>query len=370
MSASGSLPATVHGGQLRQLAARFGVAAEQLLDFSANINPAGPPRSSLAAIQRSLDDPATLESYPDLELSELRKTISDCLGIAPESVAIANGFAPLLDAALRSFEVKRCLLPVPSFSEYRRSLENSGVDVVPYALSPDKAFAYEIAPIQQAIRDHSCDAILLANPQNPSGVLCDAVKMQQLIEVTSRCGATVLLDEAFIDFCPDASLTQYAVERPNVIAFRSITKFFAIPGLRVAYAAAALSRIAVLNRHIAPWPIAGIASVAACAALNERAYAEESRLANSRRRSWLEERLKQMRITTYPSSTNFLLLRFPADVDVSVLWERMIVDERIVLRNCEGFEQLTAGHLRIAVRSDAENERLIRGLERVFSFLM
>jgi threonine-phosphate decarboxylase len=369
MSAPGNLLVTVHGGQLRQIAARFGVAAERLLDFSANINPTGPPRSALAAIQRSLDDPATLGSYPDLELSELRQTISDYIGVAPENVAIANGFAPLLDAALRSFGIKRCLLPVPSFSEYRRSLENIGADVIPYVLSPDNAFAYEIEPIQQAILNHSCDAILLANPQNPSGVLCDAERMRQLV-TASRCSATVLLDEAFIDLCPVASLAQFAVERTNVVVFRSVTKFFAIPGLRVAYAAAAPSRIAAMNRHIAPWPIASIASVAACAALSERAYAEESRLANNRRKSWLEEQLKQMRITTYPSSTNFLLLRFPADVDVSVLWERMIVDERIVLRHCENFEELKAGHLRVAVRSDSENERLIRGLERVLSFLM
>ncbi len=369
MSATRSL-SPVHGGQLRQIAARFGVAAERLLDFSANINPAGPPRSALAAIQRSLDDPATLESYPDLALSELRQAISDYIGAAPENIAIANGFAPLLDAAVRSSGIKRCLLPVPSFSEYRRGLENGDVDAIPYALSPDNAFAYEIDPIQKAFLNYSCDAILLANPQNPAGVLCDAARMQQLIEVASCCGVTVLLDEAFIDFCPGGSLTRFAVERANVIVFRSVTKFFAIPGLRVAYAAAQPSRIAAMNRHIAPWPIASIASVAACAALNERAYAEESRLANDRRRSWLEVRLAQMQITTYPSSANFLLLRFPADVDVSVLWERMILDEQIVLRRCENFEELKAGHLRIAVRSDVENERLIHGLERVLSSLM
>ena len=369
MSTTGNLSPAVHGGQLRQIAARFGVAAEQLLDFSANINPTGPPRSALAAIQRALDDPATLETYPDLELSELRQTISNYIGAAPECFAVANGFASLLDAALRSFGIKRCLLPVPSFSEYRRGLENGGVDVISYALSPDNAFAYEIDPIRQAFLNHSCDAILLANPQNPSGVLCDASQMRQLIEVAARCGATVLLDEAFIDFCPIASLTRFAVERSNVIVFRSVTKFFAIPGLRVAYAAAESSRILAMNRYIAPWPIAGIASVATCAALNERAYAEESRLANDRRRSWLEERLAKMQITTYPSSVNFLLLRFPEDVDVSVLWERMIVDEQIVLRRCENFEKLATGHLRIAVRSDMENERLIRSLERVLSLM-
>ena len=95
MSAADSLSPAVHGGQLRQIAARFGVAADRLLDFSANINPAGPPQSALAAIQRSLDDPATLESYPDLALSELRQAISDYIGTAPDNIAIANGFAQI-----------------------------------------------------------------------------------------------------------------------------------------------------------------------------------------------------------------------------------------------------------------------------------
>ena len=121
-----------------------------------------------------------------------------------------------------------------------------------------------------------------------------------------------------------------------------------------------------MNRFIAPWPITGFASDAVCAALGDKAYLEESRVANDRRRLWLEQELAPLRIATYPSSSNFLLLRFSAEVDVGLLWEKMIVEEQVVLRSCENFEGL-AGHLRIAVRSELENERLIRGLERVIS---
>jgi threonine-phosphate decarboxylase len=361
-------PPPVHGGQLRQIAARYGISLERLIDFSANINSAGPPPSVIAAIRRALEGSSALAMYPDLDLLELKQTIAGSVGVVePENIVIANGFVPLLEAALRSLKIKKCLLPVPSFSEYRRTLENAGVGITPYFLSQDKGFAYEIDAILKALLDHSCDAILLANPQNPSGALCDAGRMLRLIEIAAQHSITVLLDEAFIDYCPFASLTRQSVEQAGVIVFRSVTKFFAIPGLRVAYAVSRSRHIHAMDRSIAPWPITSFASDAVCAALEDGTYAEESRIVNERRRVWLEQQLARLKIATYASSANFLLLRFPKALDISLLWERMIVEEQIVLRSCTNFEGLAAGHLRIAVRSGPENERLIRGLERVFS---
>jgi threonine-phosphate decarboxylase len=365
MSTSAHLLLPAHGGQLRQIAAHYQIPAERLIDFSANINPAGPPPSALTAIRRAFDRPATLAAYPDLELIELKQTIADFIGGRLENIAVANGFVPLLESALRSRKIERCLLPVPSFTAYRHTLENANVTIVPHRLSPDQGFEYECDAILEAIVNHSCDAILLANPQNPSGILSGAQKMKRLIEMAARCNVTVLLDEAFIDYCPSESLTRWAAEQMGLIVFRSFTKFFAIPGLRVAYVVGNPSYIDAMNHFIAPWPITTIASEAVCAALKDKAYAEESRLANERRRLWLEQELARLKIATYPSSTNFLLMRFPTEVDAGSFWERMIVEEQIVLRLCANFEGLAGNHLRIAVRSESENEKLIHSLERV-----
>jgi len=359
-------PPPSHGGQLRQIATRYGIASEQLIDFSANINPFGPPLSMLSAIRQAMDNLSTLATYPDLELVSLKQAIAKYTGAQPENVAVANGFVPLLEAALRSLKIERCLLPVPSFGEYRRTLENAAVVVIPWRLSHDEGFAYEIVEILQALLDHSCDAILLANPQNPSGVVLEAGKMQRLIEIAAHHRITVLLDEAFIDYCPVDSLTRQSIERGNVIVFRSITKFFAAPGLRVAYAVSNPSITETVNRFVAPWPITGFASDAVCAALQDETYADESRLANERRRLWLERELAALKIATYRSSANFLLLQFPV-VDVNLLRERMIIEEQIVLRSCLNFEGLAPGHLRVAVRSQPDNERLMCGLNRVLA---
>ena len=357
------IPHPTHGGQLRQIAKRYGLSTERLIDFSVNVNPAGPPESVQAMIRQVLEDPAALMRYPDLELVELKQTIADYTGVQPNNIAVANGFVPLLEAALRSLKVRRCLLPVPSFSEYRTVLENADIDVTRYSLSPDDGFRYEPGRILRASLDHTCDAILMANPQNPSGALCNLEIMQQLITTATQHNITILLDEAFIDYCPLDSSTRL-VDQANVVVFRSVTKFFAIPGLRVAYAVANASKVHAMNRFIAPWPITSVASDGVRAALYDGTYAEMSRLANDRRRLWLGRELARLGITTYPSGANFLLLRFPAGVNVNLLWEKMIVEENLVVRSCTNFEGLAAGHLRVAVRSEEENERLIHGLER------
>jgi threonine-phosphate decarboxylase len=356
-----------HGGQLRKVAAQYELLAERLTDFSANINPEGPPASVLTAIRRALEDPTTLMAYPDLELAELKKAISVSGGVRKENVAVANGFVPLLEAALRLLKIKRCLLPVPSFSEYRSTLENANIAVTPIQLLPGEKFRYEPDAIVKALLDHSCEAVLLANPQNPSGALCDATTMRELVKLASQNGVSVLLDEAFIDYCPFDSLIQLAIVQANVIVFRSVTKFFSIPGLRVAYAVGHPSNVEAMNRFIAPWPLTSFATDAVCAALLDKKFAETSRDGNERRRLLLEQHLAQLGIATYPSSANFLLLRFPETIDVNLLWERMIVEEQIVLRLCANFEGLADGHLRIAVRSEKENMRLVEGLKRVLS---
>jgi len=356
-----------HGGQLRQIAAQYGIRLEELVDFSANINPSGPPESVFVALQQALADPSTLTAYPDIESTELKEILAEAAKVLPENIAISNGFVPLLEAALRSLKVTRCLLPVPSFSEYRRTLENAGAVVIPYHLFQEDSFFYRPDPLLHALLEHGCDVILLANPQNPSGAICESEQIRRLISRAAQYGITVLLDEAFIDYAPAYSMTGDSLEYENLFVFRSVTKFFSIPGLRVAYTVGNAASVHNLNRSIAPWPVTALASLAVCAALRDGAYAETTRRENTLRRSWLVQQLARLNIATYPSSTNFLLLRFASHLDIPLLWEKMIAEEQIVLRSCANFEALSAGHLRIAVRSDTENERLVSALEHVLS---
>ena len=350
-----------HGGQLRALAARHGLDPANILDFSASINPEGPPASVLEALQTSLSKPETLTLYPDLELHALRQALATHLAVPPDSLALSNGFVPLLEATVRTRRLRRTLLPVPAFNEYRRTLQLCGVEPIPFTLPPD--FTYEPEALLQAIAQTNADSILLANPQNPSGHLTPAASLSPLLD---HPNLVILLDEAFIDYTPEQSLTTHAPQIPNLVIFRSVTKFFSMPGLRVAYAVAHPTHTALTNAALPPWPISTLAADATIAALADEPYQHQGRLLNLNRRTMLTQSLTSLGLHVYPAAANFLLLRFPM-ADATPLWQTLLRDRGILLRLCSNFESLPPNHLRTAIRTEPENAQLVAAFTQTLS---
>ncbi len=350
---------TQHGGQPHAVARQLGLPAADFLDFSANINPDGPPPGVLDGLRDALGNAGTLTRYPDLGNRDLKQALSAYVGVSPEQIVVASGFVSLLEAALRVLPIRSCVVPVPAFNEYRRCLEQDGVDMVPLPLRPDQGFAYATSELLGG----SADAILLANPQNPTGVLASAARLTELVDGARRQGKFVLLDEAFIDYAPADSMTPLVEANDHLIVFRSLTKCFAIPGLRVAYAVAAKAVAGELEEHVAPWSVTTLASVGAIAALGDRDYIAALSERNRLRREVLREGLRVLGVATYPGAANYLLARLPAGVSAADLW-RSLAARGFLLRACDNFEGLGPGHLRLAVRSDSDNALLLRELRR------
>ena len=348
----------LHGGQVHQIADRFGIPVSELLDFSANINPEGPPASVLSCLRAAIDNPSIITNYPDLDELELRRCIAEYVGVRPDNIAIANGFVPLLDAALRSLAIRSCLVQVPAFVEYRRRLERARVEMIPHALEGD----FGLFCHSNDVFSKSCDAILLANPQNPSGALSSCDKLRGIAEEALTRNIFVLLDEAFIDYCPETSLARKIDRFANLIVFRSVTKFFGMAGLRVAYAVADAGLCKQVQESIAPWPVTSLTSLAARVAVQDQAYARQTIALNQVRRDKMHAAIGKLGIHVYPSAANFLLLRLRDSIDCQQLWERLIREHHVVLRYCMNYEGLGDGFLRAAVRTETENKLLIEAL--------
>jgi len=289
---------------------------------------------------------------------ELRRHLAEYAGVRPENVAIANGFVSLLDAVLRTMAIRTCIVPVPAFVEYRRTLERSRVEMFPRILDADSGFDCHT----NDLFSKSCDAILLANPQNPSAALCSHDELLRLAEEASRRNVYVLLDEAFIDYCPESSIVQEIDRFPNLIVFRSVTKFFGMAGLRVAYAAADTELCRQIQQSIAPWSVTSLASLAAGLTVQDAAYVRQTIALNGLRREQMQAAIGKLGIHVYPSAANFLLLRLSDSIDCQQFWERLIHEHRIVLRNCANYEGLSDEFLRAAVRTETENKLLIQAL--------
>jgi len=348
----------LHGGQLRQIACRFGLSISELVDFSANINPAGPPEAVLSTLRASLDDLSVLTEYPDLQEIALKRSIAHYVEVGEEHIVVANGFVPLLESALRTLKIETCLLPVPAFGEYRKTLERLDVGVNIHQLTTASNFSYN--SIAMLSGRHS--AILLANPQNPSGVSHDAATIKDLVRTAAGKGIFILLDEAFIDYVPEDSLVAAVDEHPNLIIFRSVTKFHGIPGMRVAYAVANSGLASSIADNLPPWPITTLASRAVAAALNDREYVLRTRAENCTRRDMLQRDLEHLGLIVYPAAANFLLFKLPSSINPHAFWENMIVTHKTVLRSCANYEALAPGHFRTAVRLQAENRHFISSL--------
>jgi threonine-phosphate decarboxylase len=349
-----------HGGQLQYIADKFAIPVSTLLDFSANINPEGPPLAVHTTLRQALDEPSVLTAYPELGETALRKAIARYAGVRPENIVVANGFVPLLDATLRAMAVRQCVLPVPAFIEYRRTLEHASVEIIAESLNPGSHFRYDI----ESLLNGSHDSVLLANPQNPTGILHNREILSDLTFRAAERNILVLLDEAFIDYCPEASLAVDAECHPNLIVFRSVTKFFGMPGLRVSYAVSSAKAVSRIQDLIAPWSITTLASRAAAAAMEDGQYISQTKMLNNQRRAWLDHALKELSLRPESSSANFILFQLPLRIDPIAFWRRMIEEHSIVLRLCSNYEAFRGGYLRTAVRSESENQELIKALRQ------
>ncbi|MDY6805570.1 MAG: threonine-phosphate decarboxylase CobD [Cyanobacteriota bacterium] len=367
----------IHGGNLAWAAAVAGCSTADLLDFSASINPLGPPPSALNAIQTAISQ---LSAYPNPDYRQLREALCRANHLpSPDWVLPGNGAAELLTwAALELSKLEATYLVAPAFSDYRRALKTFGVRVVDLLLELPEALSVPSPVItkgREAIFDFRSplepldsqstkfSAILLNNPHNPTGTL---MGREEILPYLDRF-ALVVIDEAFMDFLPpeaEQSLMPMVAEFENLVILRSLTKFYSLPGLRLGYAVAHPRRLDLWQQWRDPWPVNTLAAAAAEAVLEDRAF---QRLTWD----WLEIARHQLftglaelpGLQPYPGAANFLLVRCRVPVDE--LQITLLKRHRILIRDCLSFKELGDRFFRVAVRTKEQNQRLIDGLADV-----
>jgi threonine-phosphate decarboxylase len=205
---------------------------------------------------------------------------------------------------------------------------------------------------------------------SPSGCLMPGGIITQLQSATLSLGITTILDEAFVDYSPEVSLSGLAADLGGVVVLRTLTRFFAMPGVRVAYSVAHPENQARMKSILPLWPVGSLAASAARIALLDSALVRKTREANAHERRWLTEKMSALGVEVFPGNANYLLVRLPDGVDGFKVWRRLVVEDLIVVRNCATFEGLTRQSLRIAVRDRSANQTLANALTHVLSLLL
>ncbi len=347
-----------HGGNLRKLAEQAGCAPSDILDFSASINPLGPPAWLGQEVGAALQD---VDHYPDPDNMDLVMAASDRYKVWPTQILAGNGASELLFAAAGLGGFRQAVIPSPSYVDYARACKAHRLAVRDLPMRRDNGFQVDFPALGPILCTPS--VVFLARPNNPTGTSFSAADLREVAEMFPQ--SRFIVDESFADFLPEDA-DRLVRDRPdNVITIVSLTKFFAIPGLRLGLAFARPDIILKLRKRIPAWSVNSLAQRVGARCLRDTDYAARTRERTSLLRQELAAGLRQVPgLRVLPGEANFLLCRVDrVGRDGSELADRLLREHRIAIRLCVNFSGLGSEWFRVAVRNEKDNERLIRALE-------
>lgn len=355
-----------HGGNTVEVAQKMGISADSLIDFSANINPLGAPERVKAVIKNNLSH---IEKYPDVEYRHLHQVLANAHQCESASVMAGNGATELIYAVVRYLKPKRALLLTPGFAEYRRALQafsNGQVEIVDYPLREEQGFQPDMH-LLETLAEVQPDCLFIATPNNPTGLMPDQLFLQALVDYCEQQAIALIVDEAFIDFLPQSeSLIARINTTRHLYILRSLTKFFAIPGLRLGYMVSGDSHgIARMKSQREPWSINAFAALAGEVLLDDHQYIADTHRWLKQQQQYLWTQLSAFdALTVWPPTVNYLFFRCNRQ---GFNLQQALLEHRILIRHCKNYPGLNENYYRVAVRSNAENQTLINALHKVFS---
>jgi threonine-phosphate decarboxylase len=329
------------------------------LDCSSSINPLGTPKKAIAAVKMSAN--SLVQTYPDPECRELKKSLSRYLGIDSEWVTLGNGAIEIIYwFAHTTTSVRgRVVIPTPTFCEYEVASQKVGAEVT---LVPLNNFDLDTDKIIEKSR--GADAVFLCNPNNPTGMLATKQIMKIIENIDSS--TKVLLDECFIELAdnPEANtMIDQISEFDNLVILRSLTKSFGLAGLRVGYSVCNPTLAKKLSSNKIPWNVNSLAQVAGVAALRERRCLSKARALIKKERRFLHDNIEKLE-SFHPirSDSNFFLVHLQGR-NSTQFRDRLLKNSGVLVRDCSTFTGMGAQYVRIAIKKHSENILLLKALE-------
>ena len=344
-----------HGGNIHRLERNS--HDNSIIDFSANINPLGPPHWLRSAISRTL---SSIQHYPDPECHALTAAIATFCNVSTENVIPANGSTELLSLLPTVLSPRRAVIPVPAYIEYTRVMELYGIEVVKFQLQERQGF--QLNPDAFAAVIQQDDLVILGTPNNPTGA---PIAQETILQLAQRFPQTwFVIDEAFIDFLPNRPSVAGCGD--NIITLNSLTKFYALPGLRLGFGTFPLSIAEQMRKYLPPWSVNTLAQRIGEQLFQDASYRRISLQHCAELRENLYDNLKKFeQLIVFPSEANFFLIKIQTDISASQLYEKML-NKGVAIRVCSNYDNLDESYFRIAVRTEKENQHLIEALQTIF----
>lgn len=352
-----------------QVADRYGLPIERVVRFDLNTAPT-PPRL-VAELLAGGRFETSLSEYPPGDYRRLVEAAATRYGVSPGEVVPGAGADEILDMCAKAFlqAGDAAVIPVPSYAMYGVVTEQRGGVVVPVPrLGPEAGFAIDEAAVRGAAARASL--VWLCSPNNPTGLAEPAGIIERLLEgiradaaAAHRRPAAVVVDEAYAEFTGDTVIplrNRFA----NLVVVRTASKAYALAGLRVGFAVAVPSTMARLEMYRAPGSVGTISETVVTRALLDGEEMRDNVVRVERERARLDQALAASAgWRPYPSVTNFVLVDFGSAKRAAAVAERLM--RRGLVPRTFGAGHPLTHCLRITVRADHENDRLIEAARAI-----
>ena len=357
----------IHGGEVWEVMSRTGLRRDEIIDFSANVNPLGPSPLALESIKNNLD---CIPYYPDSDCNLLREAIAKYLGgISRKNVILGNGSTEIIHLFAEVF-IERgdsALIPVPTFGEYEKAVRKMGGK--PRYIRLSRNFHIDLESFLNEME--GAKIIFLCNPNNPTSTLILHDSLLKIVEKAYEEEALVFLDESFIEFVDEKkrfSMVREVEKYPNLFVLRSFTKVFGLAGLRVGYGVAHSEVASLLLRAKVPWNVNCLAQAAAIAALNDDEYLRRTWRLIKDEKAFLLRELRRIRgFKVFPAHANFILINIRDSGFTAAELKERLLKYGILIRDCSSFRGLDEYYIRVAVRTRRENEKFINSLRDILN---
>lgn len=349
-----------HGSDLEKIEEVYGIRKEEIISFSANVNPLGVSPRLRTTLAERMD---AITTYPDREYTSLRKCIAGYCGTDYENVIVGNGSTELISLFIQIEHPKKAMVIGPTYSEYEREIALGGGTTLYYPLREKDNFRLDVEDFLSHLNE-SLDLIVICNPNNPTSSCITRKEMRHILDACKQHDIYVMVDETYVEFADNMEnisavpLTNYY---NNIIILRGTSKFFAAPGLRLGYAITGnRDLIKSINTRKNPWTINSLAVIAGEIMFTDTAYIEETKALISSERSRIYGLLtKHPDFKVYEPSGNFLLARILRDdITSQDLFDRAI-REKMMIRDCSTFPFLDNKYIRFCFMYPNDNDRLL-----------
>ncbi|MCX7781948.1 MAG: threonine-phosphate decarboxylase CobD [Negativicutes bacterium] len=353
-----------HGGNLYAAIRQSGGTFTSFLDFSANINPLGLSSRVREAIIQNLE---YIVHYPDADAAAFKRVVSEYYDVPEASITPGNGAVEMLFVLCNILRPRRVLVTAPAFSEYERAARAAKAEMRYLLLKKQDGFAIDIDEVIANLS--GVDMLFLGNPNNPTGTLLPQEALVKLLAAAENKGIYTVVDESFMDFLID--------DRPftcrpligtynNLVIIHSLTKFYAIPGLRLGFALASAALTRELHNGKDPWNVNSLAQSAGVAALGDMEYREKSRRLVQSAGIDFYSALRQIPgCMPLKPSANFILVNIAGTGHTGAELRVLLAQKGILIRDCGNYRGLSPAYIRLAVRRPEENRKVLEAISQV-----